>query len=99
MLRGETVLESVWRTQDSIVLLGQRLLKCHEQPKRTSVLMQLELFCISKLINCLLDADEEFVFMDIHFAIGASSYAFVHAYFCSKSRLRANFLAQDELWV
>lgn len=34
---------------------------------------QLELFCISKLINCLLDADEEFVFMDIHFAIGKAN--------------------------
>lgn len=31
---------------------------------------QVELFCISKLINCLLDADEEFVFMDCHFAVG-----------------------------
>ncbi|CAL8466878.1 g6414 [Coccomyxa elongata] len=31
---------------------------------------QVELFCISKLINCLLDADEEFVYMDCHFAIG-----------------------------
>lgn len=34
------------------------------------MMLQLELFCISKLINCLFDADEEFVFMDIHFAIG-----------------------------
>lgn len=33
---------------------------------------QVELFCISKLINCLLDADEEFVFMDCHFAVGKS---------------------------
>lgn len=34
---------------------------------------QVELFCISKLINCLLDADEEFVYMDCHFAVGACS--------------------------
>jgi hypothetical protein len=31
-----------------------------------------ELFCISKLINCLLDSDEEFVYMDCHFATGAA---------------------------
>ena len=33
---------------------------------------QVELFCISKLINCLLDSDEEFVYMDCHFATGTS---------------------------
>ena len=33
---------------------------------------QVELFCISKLINCLLDSDEEFVYMDCHFATGAA---------------------------
>lgn len=32
---------------------------------------QIELFCISKLINCVLESDEEFVCMDLHFAIGA----------------------------
>ncbi len=31
---------------------------------------QIELFCISKLIHCLLEADEEFVCMDLHFAVG-----------------------------
>ncbi len=31
---------------------------------------QVELFCISKLINCVLEADEEFVCMDFHFAVG-----------------------------
>ena len=37
---------------------------------------QVELFCISKLINCLLDADEEFVYMDCHFAVGALHLAY-----------------------
>ena len=40
-------------------------------------LAQVELFCISKLINCLLDADEEFVYMDCHFAIGEHEHALV----------------------
>jgi predicted Zn-dependent peptidase len=31
---------------------------------------QVELFCISRLINCVLEADEEFVAMDFHFAVG-----------------------------
>eukprot|EP00887_Chlorella_sp_A99_P001378 scaffold8.g1378.t1 len=31
---------------------------------------QVELFCISKLINCTLEPDEEFVCMDFHFAVG-----------------------------
>lgn len=31
---------------------------------------QVELFCISKLINCILEADEEFICMDFHFAVG-----------------------------
>ena len=30
---------------------------------------QVELFCISKLINCVLETDEEFVCMDFHFAV------------------------------
>lgn len=32
---------------------------------------QIELFCISKLINCMIEADEEFICMDFHFAVGA----------------------------
>lgn len=32
---------------------------------------QVELFCISKLINCVLESDEEFIIMDFHFAVGA----------------------------
>ena len=28
---------------------------------------QVELFCISKLIHCVLEPDEEFVFLDFHF--------------------------------
>ena len=32
---------------------------------------QVELFCISKLINCVLESDEEFIVMDFHFATGA----------------------------
>jgi len=32
---------------------------------------QVELFCISKLINCMLESDEEFICMDFHFATGA----------------------------
>ncbi len=36
--------------------------------------VQVELFCISKLINCMLDADEEFVYMDCHFAIGEHAW-------------------------
>ena len=31
---------------------------------------QVELFCISKLINCMLESDEEFICMDFHFATG-----------------------------
>lgn len=31
---------------------------------------QVELFCISKLINCVLESDEEFIIMDFHFAVG-----------------------------
>lgn len=38
---------------------------------------QIELFCISKLINCVLESDEEFVCMDLHFAVGASYSGFV----------------------
>ncbi len=30
---------------------------------------QVELFCMSKLINCVLEPDEEFVFLDFHFAL------------------------------
>lgn len=30
---------------------------------------QMELFCISKLINCMIDSDEEFVIMDLRFAV------------------------------
>ncbi|CAG9466529.1 unnamed protein product [Pedinophyceae sp. YPF-701] len=30
---------------------------------------QVELFCISKLINCMLETDEEFVVMDFHLAV------------------------------
>lgn len=33
--------------------------------------LQVELFCISKLINCVLETDEEFVCMDFHFAVRA----------------------------
>ena len=35
----------------------------------TSCVPQVELFCISKLINCVLETDEEFVCMDFHFAV------------------------------
>lgn len=31
---------------------------------------QVELFCISRLINCVLEANEEFVCMNFHFAVG-----------------------------
>ena len=31
---------------------------------------QVELFCISKLINCVLEPDEEFALLDFHFAVG-----------------------------
>ena len=30
---------------------------------------QVELFCVSRLINCVLEPDEEFVFLDFHFAM------------------------------
>ena len=30
---------------------------------------QVELFCISRLINCILEANEEFICMDFHFAV------------------------------
>lgn len=32
---------------------------------------QVELFCISRLLNCMLETDEEFSFMDCQFAVGA----------------------------
>ena len=31
---------------------------------------QVELFCLSHLIHCMLEPDEEFVSMDFHFAVG-----------------------------
>lgn len=39
---------------------------------------QVELFCISKLINCVLESDEEFIVMDFHFATGAPSLLHTH---------------------
>jgi hypothetical protein len=36
-----------------------------------------ELFCISKLINCVLETDEEFVCMDFHFAVSDGGVASV----------------------
>lgn len=38
---------------------------------------QVELFCISRLINCVLEANEEFVCMDFHFAVGDGGLAAV----------------------
>lgn len=41
---------------------------------------QVELFCISKLINCVLEPDEEFVFLDFHFAmrkLSLESFTFI----------------------
>ena len=38
---------------------------------------QVELFCISRLINCVLEANEEFICMDFHFAIGDGGMAAV----------------------
>ena len=34
---------------------------------------QTELFVISKLLNCILEADEEFAYMDCQFAVGKDS--------------------------
>lgn len=31
---------------------------------------QVELFCVSRLINCVLEAEEEFITMEFHFAVG-----------------------------
>eukprot|EP00899_Mesostigma_viride_P019537 jgi/Mesvir1/27585/Mv07330-RA.1 len=31
---------------------------------------QVELFCVSQLVNCVLEADEEFLCMDFHFSVG-----------------------------
>ena len=39
----------------------------------------MELFCISKLINCVLETDEEFVCMDFHFAVRSGAGSRVHA--------------------
>jgi predicted Zn-dependent peptidase len=38
---------------------------------------QVELFCISRLINCVLEANEEFTCMDFHFAVGDGGVAAV----------------------
>lgn len=38
---------------------------------------QVELFCISRLINCVLEATEEFICMDFHFAVGDGGVAAV----------------------
>lgn len=38
---------------------------------------QVELFCISRLINCVLEANEEFICMDFHFAVGDGGVAAV----------------------
>ena len=32
---------------------------------------QIELFCISELVSCFLDTDEEFLFLDAAFSSGA----------------------------
>lgn len=34
---------------------------------------QIELFCICHLINVVLDVDEEWIVMDVHFAVGEAS--------------------------
>lgn len=39
---------------------------------------QIELFCICHLINMVLDADEEFICMDVHFAVGETSIICAH---------------------
>ena len=31
---------------------------------------QVELFCLSRLLNCILETDEEFAYMDCHCAVG-----------------------------
>lgn len=31
---------------------------------------QTEIFCLSRLINCLIEANEEFIYIDFHFAVG-----------------------------
>lgn len=36
---------------------------------------QVELFCISRLLNCIVENDEEFVFMDCSFAVGELLHA------------------------
>jgi predicted Zn-dependent peptidase len=38
---------------------------------------QVELFCISRLINCVLEANEEFICMDFHFSVGDGGMAAV----------------------
>ena len=54
-----------------------RVQHCWPGPTRLPGLgLQVELFCISKLINCMLDADEEFVYMDCHFAVGPPFLSF-----------------------
>ena len=45
---------------------------------------QVELFCISKLINCVLEPDEEFVFLDFHFTTReASGHPCILAHACN----------------
>lgn len=38
---------------------------------------QVELYCISKLINCVLEPDEEFALLDFHFAVGKNNHQVV----------------------
>ena len=33
------------------------------------LLLQVELYCVSNLINCFIEADEEFICMDFHFSL------------------------------
>ena len=47
---------------------------------------QVELFCISKLINCVLEPDEEFVFLDFHLALRKH---YCHIGYCSNTVTRS----------
>lgn len=67
-------MREVWRLRRASLALpqaaGPAALRTRDwkyHPAATST--QVELFCISKLINCVLETDEEFVCMDFHFAV------------------------------
>ena len=50
----------------------------HARAQRDGVVGQVELFIVSRLINCALEADDEFVCLDVHFVVTSGGREGVH---------------------